>query len=403
MRLDTALAELTASFSPLSDTPGLEAQVLLAHTLQKPRAWVLAHPEIELAPFQLEDMQACAARRESGEPLPYILGQWEFYALDFQVTPAVLIPRPETELLVERALDWLNRHPACRRVADIGTGSGCIAIALAKHIPDLQVLATDLSPQALDVARQNAVRHGVGERITFRQADLLALPPEHSHPSFDMITANLPYIPSATLAELPVSRFEPSLALDGGVDGLELIRRLLHQAPTYLSPQGCLLLEIEANQGTAAGALAQNAFPQARVTVVPDLAGHDRLVMVELPDTGQRQHLVHLCTRAAWQAAQESGSYQTASLAAEGFIHLSRPDQILKVANAFYRGLQDAVLLWIEPARLQAALRWEAVDVDVFPHLYGALNLEAVVAVSALSPDGDGVFRRDPAPFDTLD
>jgi len=225
---------------------------------------------------------------------------------------------------------------------------------------------------------------------------LLTLPPELHLQPFDLIAANLPYIPTSTLAELPVSQFEPTLALEGGADGLDLIRRLLGQAPAVLSPQGCLLLEIEANQGAAAGPLAQTAFPQARVTILPDLAGHDRLVMVELPDAGTQPWLVHLCTHAAWQAAQESGSYQPVSLAAEGFIHLSRPDQILKVANTFYHGIRDAILLWIDPARLQAALRWEAVDEDVFPHLYGTLNLEAVVAASNLIPDQDCIFRDIP-------
>ena len=395
MRLATALAALTARFAPLSDTPALEAQVLLAHVLGKPRAWVLAHSEAELAPAEEDNINNYAARRENGEPLPYLLGHWEFYGLDFLVTPAVLIPRPETELLVERALDWLTQHPTHRRVADIGTGSGCIAVALTANIPDLQVIATDLSPQALALAQQNAARHGVAECITFVQADLLDLPAGlHTQP-FDLVAANLPYIPRATLAELPVSHFEPSLALDGGKDGLDLIRQLLQQAPDYLSPQGCLMLEIETRQGEAACALAQAAFPQAQVKIMPDLAGHDRLVTIVLPDNGKPKFLVHLCTRTAWQIALQSGRYQPASLSNEGFIHISRPDQILKVANAFYRGLQDAILLWIDPARLQAELRWEAVDGDVFPHLYGTLNLEAVVAVSALLPDEDGFFRGD--------
>jgi len=373
--------------------------VLLAHILQKPRTWVLAHPEVELTAAQQYELERSTARRQQGEPLPYILGHWEFYGLDFLVSPAVLIPRPETELLIERALEWLHVHTGCRLVADIGTGSGCIAITLAKHIPDLQVTATDLSPQALEIAQQNAVRHRVAKQITFIQADLLALPGMLPTQPFDLIAANLPYIPSAPLAELPVSHFEPGLALDGGEDGLNLIRRLLHQATAYLSPHCCLLLEIEAGQGEAARNLAQAVFPQGKVTVLADLAEHDRLVTVELPDTDQRQYLVHLCTRAAWQAAQDAGNYQPPSLAAEGFIHLSRPDQILKVANTFYRGLAEAVLLWIDPTRLQAALRWEAVDADLFPHLYGALNLEAVAAINDLIPDQDGVFRRNHLPF----
>jgi release factor glutamine methyltransferase len=390
VRLDAALADVSARLALLSDTPSLEAQVLLAHTLQKPRAWVLAHPEIELSLAQKQELEHISARRQKGEPLPYILGHWEFFGLDLIVTPAVLIPRPETEMLVERALEWLRSHPACLWAADVGTGSGCIAIALAAHIPDLQVLAADLSPQALDIARQNAARHGVAERITFIQADLLDLMGEFQ--PFDLITANLPYIPRQTLSELPISQYEPALALDGGPDGLDLISRLLTQTPAYLSPHGCLLMEIEARQGASVSSLTQAAFPHTQVQLLPDLAGYDRVIKMDLSASTQPL-LVHLCTRSAWLAAQNAGIYQAESLASEGFIHISRPDQILKVANAFYRGLPDAILLWIDPARLQAELRWEAVDADVFPHLYGALNLDAVVSISDLIPDPDGVFR----------
>mgnify|MGYP001114264047 CR=1 FL=1 len=391
MRLDAALAQLNPHFTSLSDTPALEAQLLIAHLINKPRTWVLAHPEAELSPAQEQALAYYAARRQAGEPLPYILGHWEFFSLDFLVTSAVLIPRPETELLVERALDWLHSHPARRSAADIGTGSGCIAIALARHVPDLQLLATDFSPQALMVAQQNAIRHGVAERITSVQSNLLELSGEFQ--PFDLIAANLPYIPNQTLAQLPVSHFEPKLALDGGPDGLDLIRRLLHQAPAHLSPAGCLLLEIEARQGEAVCAIAQTTFPHAQVQLVPDLAGHDRLVIVDQSMHRTSPQLVHLCTRTDWLEAQASGSYQPVSLATEGFIHLSRPDQIIKVANAFYRGLQDAILLWIDPTRLQAELRWEPSDIDVFPHLYGALNLDAIVSISDLIPDQDGVFR----------
>ena len=399
MRLDAAIADLSSRLAPLNETARLEVQVLLAHILQKPRTWVLAHPEVELTAAQQNELERSTARRQQGEPLPYILGHWEFYGLDILVSPAVLIPRPETELLVERALEWLRSHPGCRNLADIGTGSGCIAIALAANLPDAQVIASDISPQALEIAQQNAAHQRVTEHITFVQADLLNMPEDHCAMPFDLIAANLPYIPRQTLLNLPVYHTEPSLALDGGEDGLDLIRRLLEQAPRCLSPQGCLLLEIEAGQGEAARNLAQAVFPQGKVTVLADLAGHDRLVTVELPDTDQRQYLVHLCTRAAWQAAQDAGSYQPPSLAAEGFIHLSRPDQILKVANTFYRGLAEAVLLWIDPTRLQAALRWEAADADLFPHLYGALNLEAVAAINDLIPDQDGVFRCNHLPF----
>jgi release factor glutamine methyltransferase len=280
--LATILAHLVTRWLPHSETPGLEAQVLLAHALQKPRAWVLAHPEYELTTEQATYIEKSASRRLDGEPLPYILGHWEFFGLDFIVTSAVLIPRPETELLVERALGWLRRHPESRTVIDVGAGSGCIAIALAKNVPDLQVLASDLSQPALEIAQQNAELHQVSRQISFIQANLLEFPKTEANFSFDLIVANLPYIPRQSLHRLPIYSSEPTLALDGGEDGLDLIRRLLEQAPSYLTPQGCLMLEIEAGQGIVARALAQSAFQGSQVQVLPDLAGHDRLIEADL-------------------------------------------------------------------------------------------------------------------------
>jgi release factor glutamine methyltransferase len=269
----------------MSDTPALDAQVLLAYVLEKPRAWVLAHPEAELTPAQQEALESALRRLEAGEPLPYILGHWEFYGLDFTLTPAVLIPRPETELLVDQALSWLRRRPpAPLWAADVGAGSGCIAISLAVHAPELRVAATDLSLPALQTARCNALRHGVASRLFLIQTDLLAPFPPYSlspGPYLELICANLPYIPSATLASLPVAAREPRLALDGGPDGLSLIRSLLEQAPSRLAPGGLLLLEIEAGQGPAALELARQAFPKGDIRLLPDLAGRDRVVRVE--------------------------------------------------------------------------------------------------------------------------
>jgi release factor glutamine methyltransferase len=280
---------LREHLSPLSDTPGLDAQVLLAHVLEKPRAWVLAHPEAELSALQQEALEAALRRLEGGEPLPYVLGHWEFYGLDFTLTPAVLIPRPETELLVEQALDWLRRRPPGPAWAvDVGAGSGCIAVSLAVHAPELRLVATDISRPALELSRRNAQKHGVSDRLDFIQSDLLTpflsspnpfpLPPI---PCFSLICANLPYIPTVTLADLPVASSEPRLALDGGPDGLGLLRRLLEQAPGRLASGGLLLLEIEAGQGQAVLELARKAFPGADVRLLPDLAGRDRLVRVE--------------------------------------------------------------------------------------------------------------------------
>lgn len=273
----SVLSQIRSRLERQSETAALDAQVLLAHILDKPRAWVLAHPEAPLSPEQAEDLARALARLENGEPLPYILGHWEFFGLDFRVTPAALIPRPETELLVERALEWLRQHPERRLAADVGAGTGCIAVALAMHVPDLRLLVCDRSLEALRVAQENIRRHRVQERAFCLQADLL---PALGR-KIDLICANLPYIPSATLRTLSVARWEPTLALDGGPDGLSLIGRLLELAPLALAPGGLALLEIEATQGTAALQLARTAFPAAQVELFPDLAGRDRLISIQ--------------------------------------------------------------------------------------------------------------------------
>ncbi|HNT53641.1 MAG TPA: peptide chain release factor N(5)-glutamine methyltransferase [Anaerolineaceae bacterium] len=271
------VAEAIQQLALKSDTPGLEAQLLLAHILGWSRTQVVAHPEQLLTVEQHLALDGLLARRVAGEPLPYLLGEWEFYGLKFQVTPAVLIPRPETELLVEVALAWLQAHPDRRRAADVGTGSGCIAATLAWHVPDLWLTAVDLSATALQVAADNFARLGVQSRVTCRQSDLLA----DCRGPFDLVCANLPYIPSETLASLPVADHEPRQALDGGPDGLDLIGRLLSTAPRWLAPGGLMLLEIESGQGQSAPELAQRLLPAALIVTLPDLAGKARLLRVE--------------------------------------------------------------------------------------------------------------------------
>jgi release factor glutamine methyltransferase len=291
MTIGEWLEMISARLRGKSDTAELDAQVLMAKVVERSRSWLLAHPEVVLDPQQQAALQAAVERLEQGEPLPYVLGEWEFFGLPFLVTPQVLIPRPETELLVERALTWLRAHPGRRRLLDVGTGSGCIAIALAVNIPDLQALATDISPAALEVARRNASRMGLEDRIEFVHCDLLpgcAAMPMTGSPSsvapgrepFDLIVANLPYVPSRVLRNLPVYRREPTIALDGGRDGLDLVRRLLAAAPGWLAPGGLMLLEIEASQGPAAMALAFDLFSEAVIHLHQDLSGHDRLLEI---------------------------------------------------------------------------------------------------------------------------
>jgi release factor glutamine methyltransferase len=288
MRLDALCDRVVHCLDGKSDTPELDAQVLLAHLLRKPRSWLLAHPEAAAPRGLLAVLEAAVRRLEGGEPLPYVLGAWEFFGLSFVVTPDVLIPRPETELLVERALDWLRAHPKKRRVLDVGTGSGCIAVALAVHLPDLHVLATDISAGAIEVARSNAARLGVGGRVEFVQCDLLPCVDReprstvHGLPPYDLIVANLPYIPTRTLHKLPIYRREPTLALDGGKDGLDIVRRLLAAAPEVLARGGMMLLEIEASQGAKALSLAFDAFSEAEIHLHQDLAGRDRLMKITI-------------------------------------------------------------------------------------------------------------------------
>jgi release factor glutamine methyltransferase len=240
---------------------------------------VLAYPEYQLSFEESEVLKALLKRLEQGEPLPYIIGQWEFFGLKFHVTRDVLIPRPETELLVQEAITWLKTNPFRRRVLEVGTGSGCISISIAKYFANLSISATDISSKALDVARQNADKHGVAHKITFLENDLL----DGLEGQFDLICANLPYILSDTLRGLPIYNREPTLALDGGSDGLDLIRRLLANAPKLISPGGLILLEIEASQDESAPAAARQHFPNAYVKVKEDLAGKPRLIVIKVP------------------------------------------------------------------------------------------------------------------------
>jgi release factor glutamine methyltransferase len=271
------LWDATQALALVSETAFLDAQTLLAHLTGHPRAWLLAHPEAELGAQTQEKLGSFLERLSRGEPLPYVVGEWEFFGLPFCVNPEVLIPRPETELLVETAIGWLQAHPRRRHAADVGAGSGCIAVSLAVNVSDLRVIAGDISQAALSISAQNALRHRVGERIEFMYGDLL----QPAQGPFDLICANLPYIPTQTLRELPVAVWEPALALDGGLDGFALIRRLLAQAKDKLAPGGLLLAEIEASQGDLARLAGFEAFPQAEILVQQDLAGRDRLLVIQ--------------------------------------------------------------------------------------------------------------------------
>jgi len=277
-------SDVTTRLASVSDTPALDASVLIAHVVNKPRTWVMAHPELALTSAQQNQLNESLMRLENGEPFPYVLGHWEFFSLDFDVTPDVLIPRPETELLVEKAIVWLQESPVRRTIADIGTGSGAIAVSLAVNVPDVDILATDISARALQVAKRNAEKLDISKHIEFVECDLLPNKStfENRHLPFDLICANLPYIPTQTLSQLPVFGREPTVALDGGADGLDLFRRLLTIAPDWLAPNALILLEIEATLGIQVLNLAYDMFGQAEIHLHQDLTGRDRLLEIRL-------------------------------------------------------------------------------------------------------------------------
>ena len=262
------------------DTPRLDAEVLLGFVLGMNRARLHARWRDAIGAASAARYADLVQRRARHEPVAYLVGERAFYDVDLFVTSDVLIPRPETEHLLEEALAWTRGRARPQiRALDVGTGSGALALSLARHLPQVEVWAVDRSLAALDVARRNLARYGLERRVALVCGDLLA----GLAGPFDLIVANLPYIPRADLAQLApdVADYEPHLALDGGEDGLDLIRRLLSEAPTRLAPDSLLLLEIDSRQGQAVARLASKLFPGAEIVVLQDYAGLDRVVRIE--------------------------------------------------------------------------------------------------------------------------
>jgi len=257
----------------IEDAP-LEAEPLLRHASNISRTQLYLDLDRELSPEPEEIFWQLVERRLGGEPTAYITSRREFYGLDFYVDPHTLIPRPESELLVETALKLDKDHPLST-IADIGTGCGAIAISLALELPEAKIYATDISAAALEVARVNCQKHGVADRIRLLQGDMLEPLPE----PVDLIIANLPYVRQAELA--PTS-FEPLIALDGGADGTEIIGKLCRQAQNKLADGGSLLLEIGQGQGVAVTTLLHGLFPNGEIEVVPDLGSVERVVSLSL-------------------------------------------------------------------------------------------------------------------------
>ncbi len=261
----------------------LDAELLLGCALKMTREQLLAAAPRELSRDQRERYEALLLRRLRREPLAYVTGKQEFWSLDFVVSKAVLVPRPETELLVEIAV----KHAAESsrgdrlRILDLGTGSGAIAVALAKELPEAEILATDISPEALAVARHNAAANGVSTRIRFYQGDLFAAIHHRIDREFNLIVSNPPYVCRAELSKLEpeVSGWEPRAALDGGCDGLDFYRRIAEEGPRYLRPGGALAVEIGAGTGAAVLALFKRAAAYTEEQIYRDYSGNERVFL----------------------------------------------------------------------------------------------------------------------------
>ncbi len=259
---------------PHSDSARRDAETLLMHLLGKDRAWMLAHADDELGYECAEQYIALLERRFAGEPMQYIFGEAEFYRLPFRVTRDVLIPRPETEHVVEKVLELAAKF-SNPRIVDVGTGSGAIAVALAHELPDAMVTATELSAAALNVARENAQRNGVAERVRFLEGDLLE--PVASE-QFDIVVSNPPYVSMGDRGSLAVEvrDYEPEQALFAGADGLDMYERLIPWAYNLLAPGGTLVLEIGHGQEPPVGALLGEAGFD-NIEFSPDLQGIPRV------------------------------------------------------------------------------------------------------------------------------
>ncbi len=259
-----------------AETPRLDAEVLLSYLLGQKRIFLYVHFDQPLTAEELARYREMVKRRAAGEPVAYICGEKEFMVLTFKVTPAVLVPRPDTETLVEAVIERLKGKEGAR-IADVCTGSGAIALALAHYLPESSIVATEISADAVSIAKENAESLGLSERVVFCEGDLLA---PLSGETFDAIVSNPPYIPSVEIAGLPREvRAEPIIALDGGADGLDFYRRLVHESTALLKDGGFLAVECG---DTQAGAIAEMAVTGGfgRTEIVHDLSDKERVVVM---------------------------------------------------------------------------------------------------------------------------
>ncbi len=277
-RIDTILNWTRQYFGEKGvENPRLDAEVLLSHILRKDRLYLYVHFDQPLEGPELTTFREAVKKRAARIPVAYIIGEKEFMGLDFKVTPAVLIPRPDTEILVETALKALEavEEP---RILDLGTGSGAICISMLVNLPSASAVTVDISPEAIEVAKDNAQQHGVSDRLTFCQGDLLK--PVQGQ-VFTAILSNPPYIPESDIAGLtPEVRKEPNLALVGGLDGLDFYRRIIGEGPSYLAPGGFIAMEVGIGQAQQVAQLAKKSGAFAEAQIVKDYGGIERVVVL---------------------------------------------------------------------------------------------------------------------------
>lgn len=281
MTVGEAIKEGTGILKECCNLAWLDASIIMSYVIGKERWYLVAHQEEELTQILLDEYFSLIHKRLSGMPVQYITNCQEFMSLNFFVNEWVLIPRPETEILVEEVLRSVLIYPESSiiNVADIGTGSGCISVSIARNTENTRIKAIDVSREALAVAEKNAVRLGVSDRIEFIQSDLFN---SIKHQQFDIIVSNPPYIPSSVIdgLQVEVREHEPRLALDGGVDGLEYYRKIISQGFNYLKPGGLIVLEIGCDQGQAVRELAESFQDYDSSKIVRDLAQKDRVITI---------------------------------------------------------------------------------------------------------------------------
>lgn len=261
----------------ISETAPLDSQIILSLAIEASRSYILTHRDATLSSKQVRKAEKYLKLITNGMPLPYLIRQWDFFGHTFHVSKKTLIPRPETELLVDCALNWLKMHTNSVNIADVGTGTGCVAISICLEFPSKKYYATDISRHALELAKVNLSQYNLDQIITFVRTNLL----KNICVSFDLICANLPYIPTHRLQLLNISKTEPIQALDGGIDGFRIIEDFLSSSRQWLKPEGCIICEIDDTHSLIAEKTAKKYWQNRSIKIQKDHNGKPRLLIIE--------------------------------------------------------------------------------------------------------------------------